>query len=116
MYDQARSTFESLLGGGAPLITHSYVVVESVAIAQRRLGLEAVAALRDGLLSIVRQVWVDRALHDEALAATLAAGRRDVSLVDRVSFELMRRRGLRRAFAFDEHFAEQGFELVPTRG
>jgi len=35
-----------------------------------------------------------------------------VSFVDRVSFEVMRRRALRRAFAFDEHFAEHGFELV----
>lgn len=30
------------------------------------------------------------------------------------SFEIMRRLRLRRAFAFDRHFAEQGFELVPA--
>ena len=28
--------------------------------------------------------------------------------------ETMRRLELRRAFAFDRHFAEQGFELVPA--
>jgi predicted nucleic acid-binding protein len=70
--------------------------------------------LRDGLLAVVAQAWVDRELHGQALAATLAAGRRDISLVDRISFELMGRRAVGRAFAFDEHFAEQGFELLPA--
>jgi predicted nucleic acid-binding protein len=33
--------------------------------------------------------------------------------VDCVSFEVMRRLGIRRAFTLDEHFREQGFEVVP---
>jgi predicted nucleic acid-binding protein len=36
-----------------------------------------------------------------------------VSLVDRVSFELMRREGIERALAFDDDFTEAGFETVP---
>jgi uncharacterized protein len=113
-HDVARDTFEALLSGDDRLLTHNYVVLEAVALAQRRLGLPAVAVLHDALLAVVQQAWVDRDLHAQALAATLAAGRPDVSLVDRVSFELMRRRALRRAFAFDEHFVEHGFELVAT--
>jgi predicted nucleic acid-binding protein len=35
-----------------------------------------------------------------------------VSFVDWVSFEVMRRRGLRRAFAFDPDFRAAGFELA----
>jgi len=108
----ARRAFAGLLADEEPLLTHNYVVVETVALTQRRLGLRAVTVLRDAILGVVGQTWVDRDLHREALAATLAAGRRDVSFVDRVSFEVMRHRALRRAFAFDEHFAEQGFELV----
>lgn len=34
------------------------------------------------------------------------------SLVDGVSFEVMRRRGLQQAFAFDSHFEVAGFELL----
>jgi len=30
-----------------------------------------------------------------------------------VSFEVMRRSRLTRAFAFDRHFAEQGFQQIP---
>lgn len=59
--------------------------------------------------------WVDADLHRVALEATLA-GTRGVSLVDHTSFVLMRWRNLRRAFAFDDHFAQEGFELeAPAR-
>ena len=53
--------------------------------------------------------WVDEALHDRAVAALLAADRREVSLVDWTSFELLRTHALDTAFAFDSHFWEQGF-------
>lgn len=89
------------------------MLVETTALAQRRLGLEAVRALRDDLVPVLRVAWVDEDLHATALTALVAAGRRSVSLVDHVSFELMRRRGVRRALALDRHFAEQGFELLP---
>ena len=84
-----------------------------MALVQHRLGLAAVLALRDELLPVFQIGWVDRELHGEGLAATIAAGRRDVSFVDRVSFEFMRRRRIALAFAFDEHFAQQGFALAP---
>jgi predicted nucleic acid-binding protein len=39
--------------------------------------------------------------------------RRRTSLVDWVSFEVMRRRGIETAFAFDRDFATAGFAVVP---
>lgn len=48
--------------------------------------------------------------HSAAVKRLLAANRRKLSLVDCASFECMRRFRLRRAFAFDEHFAKEGFE------
>ena len=45
---------------------------------------------------------------------TLAARRREVSLVDRVSFEVMRRLGLTTAFAFDAHFNDFVFKVLPN--
>ena len=58
-------------------------------------------------------VFVDEDLHRAAVTALLAGVRRRVSLVDWVSFELMRRRRIERAFAFDRDFERQGFEAVP---
>jgi predicted nucleic acid-binding protein len=43
----------------------------------------------------------------------LAAVRRDVSLVDWVSFEVMRRSGIGTAFAFDRDFRRHGFATIP---
>jgi predicted nucleic acid-binding protein len=49
----------------------------------------------------------------KAAGAVLLAARLQLSLVDCASFEVMRRAGLREAFAFDAHFAASGFGLVP---
>ena len=42
-----------------------------------------------------------------------AANRRQLSLVDCSSFETMRRVRIEKVFTFDEHFREQGFEVIP---
>ena len=47
--------------------------------------------------------------HDAGVSAALTASRKKLSVVDCVSFETMRRLGIRSAFCFDAHFAEQGF-------
>lgn len=98
----------------AAYLTHAYVMVEVLALVQRRLGMDAVRRVLDIVESAVTVVAVDTALHDAAVAAMLAAGSRRVSLVDRVSFELMRRRGLTEAFAFDDDFIGAGFMVVPS--
>ena len=63
----------------------------------------------DDVLPVLDVVWVDGELHAEGMAALLTAGKRHLSLVDRVSFSCMRRHGLTRAFQFDRHFKDQGF-------
>lgn len=95
------------LGG----LTHGSVLVEASALVQRRLGLEALRALHADLVPVLEVRWVDEGLHQRAVAALLAAGDRDVSLVDWTSFEVMRELGLRSALAFDDDFVAQGFEL-----
>ena len=100
---------DGIVSGGDEAVTHSGVVVECAALVQHRLGMQAASALHRQLLPLVRVVWVDEALHDRAVAALLAAGRREVSLVDWTSFELIRTYALETAFAFDAHFWEQGF-------
>lgn len=109
----AAETFVGLLER-AVLVTHSYVVVETAALVQRRLGVEAVRVLADDVLPAFELVYVDDSLHQAAVAALLASGTREVSLVDWTSFELMRRRGILDAFAFDDDFRRQGFGLLPA--
>ncbi len=79
---------------------------------QRRLGMAATRVLLDDFVRSMTVVWVDAELHARATTALLAANRRDVSLVDWTSFEVMRERTMDVAFAFDEDFSKQGFTLL----
>jgi uncharacterized protein len=110
----ARQTWAALLSADTPalLLTSSYVLVESFALTQARLGLDAVRALHEDILPVVSVHWVLEQDHAAAVSALLTADRRRLSLVDCCSFQVMRRLGVRRALAFDQHFAEHGFELV----
>jgi predicted nucleic acid-binding protein len=111
---RATAALQELRVSDESLLTHEYVVVETTALLQRRLGLEAVRRLVDDLLPLVEIAWVDEPTHVEAREALLAGGRRAVSLVDWVSFLVMRRHGVRRAFTFDDDFAVEGFEVLPA--
>ena len=103
---------EALTGDGV-LFTSNYVLVETFALAQRRLGLEAARALGDVFVPLMQMLWVDEALHTAATAALFAAGRRKLSLVDCTSFELMRRYGITDALTLDRGFTHHGFRAVP---
>lgn len=108
---RAARQWRSLVEEETATLTTSYVVLETAAILQRRIGMDAVRAFTESLLPVVEVAYVDSELHGAALSNLLVANRRELSLVDCCSFETMRRRGMRTAFAFDEHFSEQGFEL-----
>src|SRR5687767_4459311 len=108
----ARVTFADL--AGEDFVTHSYVLVEMIALTQRRLGGEAVRRFSQDFLPVLSTVWIDEATHASGLAALLAALPTDVSLVDFVSFQVMRERGIARAFAFDDDFQAAGFSPLPA--
>jgi predicted nucleic acid-binding protein len=95
------------------LLTHSYVVVEAIALVASRLTPATVRMLVDDVLPACEVRFVNRDLHERAMSSYLAALGRRSSFVDRTSFELMRTEGIRRAFAFDRDFAREGFETVP---
>lgn len=106
---RAARAFRALLESKLDLVTTSYVLVETLALLQHRFGLAAVRGFQDDVAPVLDVVWVDAELHAEGTAALLTAGRRELSLVDCISFACMRRQGLTRAFHFDRHFKEQGF-------
>lgn len=112
-HERVRASMTQILHEGEA-ITHNYVLVETEALAHRRLGARAVRALLEDLVPALRIVWVDADLHDGAVVAHLRALRRRSSLVDYVSFELMRRLDLHTALALDDDFAREGFELLPA--
>ena len=107
----AARIFRRLYDEGVRLWTHNYVIVETVALVGRRLGIAVLRTFLTDLLPVARVVWVGADIHEAAVAALLGAARKDVSLVDWVSIELLRRSSRRRVFAFDKDFVRAGLEV-----
>ena len=106
----ALQRLQYLVSGLIPMTTSNYVVVETCALLQRRLSLKAVRTFREEVLPSVTVTWVTERQHEIGLASVVRSDRRKLSLVDCISFEVMRDNGLRTAFAFDRHFADEGFD------
>ena len=111
-HSSAKQIWKALLNEGTPLVTSNYVIIETTALIQNRLGMDAVRTFYQDILPVIRLEWVNDTTHQAGVTSLLTAARRQLSLVDCVSFELMRRLSIRRAFAFDEHFTEQGFDRI----
>ena len=105
---EARALFPAVSAMGE-LLTHNYVLVETFSLLHRRHGLR-VALHFEEASNAFDVVWVDAELHEQATTALLAANQRHISLVDWTSFAVMRRRAIDEAFAFDDDFAQRGFE------
>jgi uncharacterized protein len=101
------------LGRSRSLVSHMYVVVETLAVARRRFGAKVTADIIDRVLPAIDVAVVDAGLHEEAIIAFREAVESSVSLVDRTSFAFMRREGISHAIALDSDFRTAGFETLP---
>lgn len=107
----AKEKWQELLNGSEPLICTNYILIETIALLQSRLGLDAVRAFQEDILPLLAVEWVDESAHAAAMSSLITAARRGLSIVDCISFDLMRRLGIHATFSFDKHFSEQGFKL-----
>ena len=110
---KAKNSWADLLKNDDTLVTNNYVLVETFALIQHRLGMDAVRGFQNDILPLVNIEFVVPELHRSGVSALLLASRRNLSLVDCVSFEMMRTLEVKIAFAFDPHFKEQGFNTLP---
>ncbi len=111
-HSEARRTLDRLREREVELVTTSYVLVETHALLGRRIGLAAVRAFREKVEPNLSVVWVDEELHEQGLDLLLSRGKRDLSLVDAVSFVACRAEWIEETFAFDRHFTDEGFSPV----
>jgi predicted nucleic acid-binding protein len=95
------------------LVCTNYVLLETFSLLQCRYGIDKAHALEKTVMPLLRVEWLGEDVHRLATTSVFANNQRDLSLVDCSSFETMRRLDIRTAFAFDEHFREQGFIVIP---
>ncbi len=112
-HSKTKKAWAEILGDNSLLTTSNYILVETFALVQHRLGVNAVRLFQEDIVPLLDIRWVDAPVHAAATSALLAAGRKQLSLVDCSSFEIMRRAGIRWAFTLDRHFREYGFECAP---
>ena len=113
VHAQAKIVWEDILTNDFLLISSNYILLETTALLQHRFGIEALRSFNKNILPIIQIIWIDPTYHNSGMSGLLAANRRDLSLVDCTSFEVMRQEALEHVFAFDPHFREQGFILMP---
>lgn len=115
MHTRAKLNFEYFAQNNIQLLTSSYVLLETLTLLQRRAGIDAATDFDRKIAPLLDVVWVDETWHNLAMRRLLVENSRSVSLTDCLSFEIMEKRNITCAFAFDNHFADRGFELADFR-
>ncbi|MBZ5618361.1 MAG: PIN domain-containing protein [Acidobacteriia bacterium] len=110
---RAARSWNDLLDGNTTLLTNNYVLLETSALLQHRLGPAALRAFQQEVVPLLTVDWISQQRHQAGVEAVLAAARRKLSLVDCISFQTMRQYGVQQTFCFDQHFRQQGFETIP---
>jgi predicted nucleic acid-binding protein len=96
------------------LVTHGYVVAESLAVVRRRLGVDGVITLLDDILPAIDVLAVDGATHATAQARYRGSLPSGVSFVDQVTFAVIERESIDTVMVLDADFARPGLTVVPT--
>jgi uncharacterized protein len=112
-HERAFKTWTDLIENNERLMCNNYVLVESIALVQHRVGMGALAILHNEIIPYMEVEWLDESLHNSIVEFALTTNRRQLSLVDLASFDTMRRYNINTTFTFDNHFREQGFEVIP---
>ena len=108
--DRSHRPATAVLGAGEALVTSDHVLVESWLLIRHRLGRPVAERFWEGLRHGVAEVEpVTAADLAAAWAVAEAFPDQDFSIVDRTSFAVMQRLGLRRVATFDDDFAVYRF-------
>jgi predicted nucleic acid-binding protein len=109
----AAETLATLVENGEQLITTNYILVESYALIQRRMGMTAIRDFQNQILPSLTLVWINAEEHQQATQQFLSENRRNLSFVDCSSFDIIQRSKVDKVFTFDGYFRVQGFEVIP---
>lgn len=112
-HDEAVSKITKVRQQKIQLVTSEYVFNESVTILRYRISHRAAVAFGDALISS-NVASIEDITNEERLKAWVLFKKyrdKDLSFTDCTSFALMVKLKLQKAFSFDNHFKQVGFEL-----
>jgi predicted nucleic acid-binding protein len=112
----AAAEYRRLIADRHTFITTNLVIAETYIIIRRTGGhaqaIRFLYSLRGS--PRVRKVWSEANLESTAEEILEKYTDQDFSLVDAVSFAVMREGGMVTAFTFDGHFTTMGFQILPA--
>ena len=114
-HERARAAYAGQVLGGGKLVTTGLVITEMHTLMLKLRGPDVALRFLDELAADPSHevIDVDRDLRLAGIERWLRRfADQDWSLTDAVSFEVMRRRRLRRALALDHHFVVAGYEIL----
>jgi predicted nucleic acid-binding protein len=114
-HERAIEVLSRFRGAGGRFVSTPLVLTEFHNLMIARQGAAAARRVLAALLADEAYSWKDLAFEAVLRAHVEWIERfsdQDFSLTDAVSFELMRREGIERAFSFDQHFVSAGFSLL----
>jgi len=98
--------------------TTNYIIDETITRLRKTAGYKT--ALQFGKMIFSSKVhrihYIDQELEHASFEIFKKFSDKDLSFTDCTSFALMKKLGIKKAFAFDEDFVVPGFEIVPTYG
>lgn len=112
-YQKANRIWLKFRDNAIELVTSNYTIDETLTLLRSRCNLETAIKLRNLLVENSQIVKIARVtVEDEAKAwQWFVKDWSKLSFTDCVSFAVMKRLGVKRAAAFDEHFKKAGFKV-----
>jgi uncharacterized protein len=111
---KAAGIYPSLLTTYNRLVTSNLVIAEAYVLILNELGHPAAFDFLERIKTSPRivRIYSTEGLEAEAEGLLRKYSDQDFSYTDAVSFVIMKRQKMRKAFAFDRHFQAAGFSLV----
>ena len=111
-HSAAANLFKEAVESDEKFFTSNYVLLETIFLLQREIGLPAVNDFRKLMLPLVIVIWVDEKINNDCLNNLIAAEKRKISLTDYSSFYILDSFKIGRVFTFDKHFKEKGYQIL----
>lgn len=114
-HEAATRFIHQMIREGTELLTTNYIIAETHTLLLNRIGYTTALQVIEELYKSQTRIYrVREAEERRALEITRMYTDKKFSLVDAISFATMERFHLTQAFAFDHHFAQYGFSLLPA--
>lgn len=114
-HKEAASSYPLLLKNHRNLITSNFVIAETYIIILNELGHKLAIDFLEKLKASPRilKIYSNEDIEAEAEPILAKYSDQDFSYTDAVSFVIMKRQKIRKAFSFDKHFVIAGFVNIP---